>query len=255
MRDEQSMQIIAQLRASDDCDLHTAGSSGRSLFCSATVMSDLEDRHFHTLRFASKELVLMFKGEFDKGCRFRSGVDKRWEDPPRMLSQHFFLLRFSLHGASTWKASKGISPQLHADNLKCTSYDVDTLIAAARYTVSYVKVVGQEASPSKCVFRSPSGAARRRMTAWRNENEGCFWAVKLDVRDLGGHLDVTLRASAGNLSSRVKIATTQVISVRALPIGFQRMLGMVCSKCLLGELMVVRVLPSLSAHSVHFELR
>ena len=40
---------------------------------------------------------------------------------------------------------------------------------------------------------STSKAARRRMTAWRNRNEGCFWAVKLDVRDLGGHLDVTLR--------------------------------------------------------------
>ena len=23
-------------------------------------------------------------------------------------------------------------------------------------------------------------------TAWRNRNEGCLWAVKLDVRDLGG---------------------------------------------------------------------
>ena len=31
----------------------------------------------------------------------------------------------------------------------------------------------------------------RRMTAWRN-----IWAVKLDVRDLGGHLDVTSRAVA-----------------------------------------------------------
>ena len=70
------------------------------------------------------------------------------------------------------------------------------------------------------------------MTAWRNENEGCFWAVKLDVRDLGGHLDMTLRASAGTLSSRVKIATAQFISVGALSMGFQRMLGMVCSRYL-----------------------
>ena len=69
------------------------------------------------------------------------------------------------------------------------------------------------------------------MTAWRNENEGWFWAVKLDVRDLGGHLDVTQRALAGTLSSRVKLATTQVISV-----GAQRMFGMVCSKYLPGGL-------------------
>ena len=77
------------------------------------------------------------------------------------------------------------SPQLYADNLKCTSYSVDSLLDAAQYTVSYVRAVGQEASPGKCVLLSTSKAARRRMTAWRNRNEGCFWAVKLDVRDLG----------------------------------------------------------------------
>ena len=67
-------------------------------------------------------------------------------------------------------------------------------------------------------------------------NEGFFWAVKLDVRDLGGHLDVTLRAVAGTLNSRVKIATTQVPAVGALLLGFQRMLGMVRSKYLPGGL-------------------
>ena len=87
----------------------------------------------------------------------------------------------------------GISPQLYADN-QCTSYSVDSVLAAAQYTVSYVHAVGQEASPGKCVLLSTSKAARRRMTAWRSMNEGCFWAVKLDVRDLGGHLDVTLRS-------------------------------------------------------------
>ena len=92
-------------------------------------------------------------------------------------------------------------------------------MAAAQYTVSYVHAVGQEASPSKCVLLGTSKAARRRMTAWRNMNEGCFWAVKLDVRDLGGHLDVTLRAVAGTSSSRVRIATTQVPAVGALPPG------------------------------------
>ena len=129
-----------------------------------------------------------------------------------------------------------ISPQLYADNLKCTSYNVDFLLDAAQYTVSYVRAVGQEASPSKCVLLSTSRAARRRMTAWRNRNEGCFWAVKLDVRDLGGHLDVTLRAVAGTLTNRIKIATTQVPAVGALSLGFQRMLGMVRSKYLPGGL-------------------
>ena len=125
-----------------------------------------------------------------------------------------------------------ISPQLDADNLKCTSYDVDSVLAAAQFSVSYVRAVGQEASPGKCVLLSTSKAARRRMTAWRKENIGCFWAVKLDVRDLGGHLDVTLRAVAGTLNSRVEIATTQVPAVGALSMGFQRVLGMVGSEYL-----------------------
>ena len=129
-----------------------------------------------------------------------------------------------------------ISPQLYADNLKCNSYDVDSVLAAAQYTVSYVHAVGQEASPSKCVLLSTSKAARRRMTAWRNMHIGCFWPVKLDVRDLGGHLDVTLRAVAGTLNNRANIATTQVPAVGALSLGFQRMLGMVRSKYLPGGL-------------------
>ena len=37
---------------------------------------------------------------------------------------------------------KGISPQLYADNLWCTSFHVDTVLAAVRYTVSFVKVSG-----------------------------------------------------------------------------------------------------------------
>ena len=54
---------------------------------------------------------------------------------------------------------KGISPHLYADNLECTSYSVDSLLAAARYLVSCVKVVGQEASPSECFARHLQGCA------------------------------------------------------------------------------------------------
>ena len=49
-------------------------------------------------------------------------------------------------------------------------------------------------------------------------------------------MDVTLRAVAGTLSSRVNIATTQVSAVGALSLLFQRMLGMVRSKYLPGGL-------------------
>ena len=54
----------------------------------------------------------------------------------------------------------------------------------------------------------------------------------MDVRDLGGHLDFTLRARAGTLSSRVREATSGVASVGASPLGFQVKLGLVRGKYL-----------------------
>ena len=130
----------------------------------------------------------------------------------------------------------GISPQLYADNLKCTTFVLILfwLLLSLLFLMSVLLV--KRLLQASVFLLSTSKAARRRMTAWRNKNEGCFWAVKLDVRDLGGHLDVTLRAVAGTLTNRVRIATTQVPAVGALLLGFQSMLGMVRSKYLRGGL-------------------
>ena len=43
-------------------------------------------------------------------------------------------------------------PQLYADNLKCVSRDPGLLLHAARFTTGYVRLVGQEPAPSKCVL-------------------------------------------------------------------------------------------------------
>ena len=45
-----------------------------------------------------------------------------------------------------------VQPQLYADNLKCVSGDPDLLLNAARFTTGYVRLVGQEPAPSKCVL-------------------------------------------------------------------------------------------------------
>ena len=58
-------------------------------------------------------------------------------------------------------------------------------------------------------------------------SHGGLWKVQLDVRDLGGHLDSTLRARAGTVSKRVGEATVGVASFCALPLGFQVKLGLV----------------------------
>ena len=103
---------------------------------------------------------------------------------------------------------------------------------SARFTARYVRSVGEDVSPGKCVLLSTSKSVRRAMKMWDISGEGGFWKVQLDVRDLGGHLDFTLRARAGTLFSRVRDATLGVASVGALPLGFQVELGLVRGKYL-----------------------
>ena len=69
--------------------------------------------------------------------------------------------------------------------------DRKTLLAAARFTDQYIRAVGQEASPSKCVLLSTCKGTRKKMKNWAISAGDRNWGTKLDVRDLGGHLDVT----------------------------------------------------------------
>ena len=60
-------------------------------------------------------------------------------------------------------AQAGVQPQLYADNLKCVSRDPDLLLSAARFTTGYVRLVGQEPAPCKCVLLSTSREVRHNM--------------------------------------------------------------------------------------------
>ena len=123
-----------------------------------------------------------------------------------------------------------VKPQLDADNLKCSAERPRALFESARFTAQYVRSVGQDVSPGKCVLLSTSKSVRKAMKLWDISGDGGFGKVQLDVRDLGGHLDFTFRARAGTLSKRVGEATVGVASVGALPLGFQVKLGLVRGK-------------------------
>ena len=43
------------------------------------------------------------------------------------------------------------------------------------------------------------------MRDWVVTDEGDRWTVKLDVRDLGGHLDTTFRGWSSTLATRVRV--------------------------------------------------
>ena len=74
------------------------------------------------------------------------------------------------------------------------------------------------------------------MKLWDISGDGRYWDVQLDVRDLGGHLDFTMRARAGALAKRIREATLGVSSVGALSLVFQVKLGLVRGKYLLAGL-------------------
>ena len=52
------------------------------------------------------------------------------------------------------------------DNLKCVSGDPDLLLSAPRFTTGYVRLVGQEPAPGKCVLLSTSRDVRKDMKEW-----------------------------------------------------------------------------------------
>ena len=111
-----------------------------------------------------------------------------------------FIVALYLPWCRYLSAQVGVEPQLYADNLKCTSRDPELLLHAARFTTWYVRLVGQELAPSKCVLLSTSRAVRSDMKDWVLSQEGDKWSVKFDVRDLGGHLDTTFRGWSATLA-------------------------------------------------------
>ena len=113
-------------------------------------------------------------------------------------------------------------PQLYADNLKCSAQCPHALFGAAGFTARYVRAVGRDVSPGKCVLLSTSKSVRKAMKLWDISGDGRFWKVQLDVRDLGRHLDFTNRARAGTLSCRVKSATAVLLRWVPCPLDFSQ---------------------------------
>ena len=104
----------------------------------------------------------------------------------------------------------GVQPQLYADNLKFVS----------RFTTGYVRLVGQEPAPCKCVLLSTSREVRHSMSGWLLSQEGDQWSVRFDVRDLGGHLDTTFRGWSSTLAARVRLSLSRLVLIFVLPLDF-----------------------------------
>ena len=64
-------------------------------------------------------------------------------------------------------------------------------------------------APSKCVLLSTSKAVRGDMRNWVSPEKGDKWTVKMNVRDLGRHMDTTRTGWSSTLSARVRRAVSR----------------------------------------------
>ena len=155
--------------------------------------------------------------------KLASGLGQSWTRdggiPQGCPLSMMFIVALYLPWCRYLSAQVGVRPQLYADNLKCLSGNPDLLMHAARFTTGYVRLVGQEPAPSKCVLLSTSREVRRDMRDWVLSCEGDQWSVKFDVRDLGGHLDTTFRGWSSTLAA----------SVRLVPFGYFQVSSYFCS--------------------------
>ena len=91
---------------------------------------------------------------------------------------------------------------------------------AAWFTTGYVRLVGQEPAPGKCVLLSTSRVVRRDMNYWVLSQEADKWSVKFDVRDLGGHLDTTFRGWSATHAARVRLVIARLVLIFVPPLDF-----------------------------------
>ena len=65
------------------------------------------------------------------------------------------------------------------------------------------------------------------MREWVVTDEGDKWTVKLDVRDIGGHIDSTLRGWSAPLAKRVRLVVARLVLIFVLPLDFHGRLRVV----------------------------
>ena len=172
-----------------DSDVH--------LFVADVVKSfDTVDRGVLDLVLSSLGLPGWFRHayfEFHSHVRLRfklaAGLGQPWTSdggiPQGCPLSMMFIVALYVPWCSYLGSQVGVRSQMYADNLKCVSRDPELLLSAARFTTGYVRLVGQEPAPSKCVLMSTSRVVRSNMRGWIVSDEGHQWSVKLDVRDLG----------------------------------------------------------------------
>ena len=159
-----ALDVEEVLIGATDSDVH--------LFVADVVKSfDTVDRGISDRVFSSLGLHGWFRNayfEYHAHVRLRfklaSGLGEPWTRDGGIPQGCPFSMMFTVALYLPWcrylAAHEGAQPQLYADNLTCVSRDPNLLLRAARFTTKYVRLVGQEPAPSKCVLLSTSRTVR-----------------------------------------------------------------------------------------------
>ena len=158
---------------------------------------------------------------FKLACGLGSPWTRDGSSPQGCPLSMIFSLALYLPWCRALESIPGVWPQLYADSPRCVSGSLAALLGVARFTSMYIRLVGQEAAPKKCVFLGTSKKVRNDMKCWTVSDAGDKCSSRLDVWDLGGHLDSTLRARATTLGYRISAAVPRVhICCCSLPLDF-----------------------------------
>ena len=160
--------------------------------------------------------IFSFLSQVRLRFKLAAGLGEPWCIPQGCPLSMVFIVALYVSWCRHLDSLPDVKPQLYADNLKCSAERPGALFESARFTAQYVRSVSHDVSPGKCVLLSTSKSVRKAMKLWDVSGRGGFWKVQLDVWDLGGHLDFTMRARAGTLSKRAREAT---LGVAYLPAG------------------------------------
>ena len=207
-----------------------------------TVDRDILDRVLNSLGLPGwfRQAYFEFHSQVRLRLKLAAGFGQPWTRDGGILQgcplKMMFTVALYLPLCGYLGTQDGVQPQLYADNLKCVFGNPGLLLRAARFTAGFLRLVGQEPAPCECVLMGTSRAVRSDMRGWVVADEGDRWSLKLDVQDLGCHLDTTFRGWSATLAERVRLVISRLVLVFVLPLHFHGRLRVIRTMFVPGAL-------------------
>ena len=138
-----------------------------------------------------RKVYFSFHGQVRLRFKLAAGLGEPWYRdggiPQGCPLSMIFIVALYIRWCRHLDALPDVKPQLCADNLECSAERPRALFESARFTAQYVRSVGQDVSPGKCVLLSTSKSVRKAMKLWAISwrrwlfessagCQGCLWS-------------------------------------------------------------------------------